>query len=213
MFDHEETDQDLKAFEARLASLRPRTDGLDLTYRAMLEKEARRLCFSITPADQQHPRAASRSENTVMLKHNLRACTDPAGHRFVCVHCGNEASVSTRRRWAWPAALAAMSGVAAVLLAMLVLPHMYPAPTAGRFDVAASPANLAEDAQAGWPTRRDDEDKTSYLCLREQVLRHGVEWPDRPQARTSGPTAPTEGPLTNRELLDRLIEEQGLRGS
>lgn len=213
MFDHEETDQDLKAFEARLAALRPRADGLDPARRARLEKEAaaRRLCFSITPVDQQPGSSENPSKAVVMLKHNLRACTDPAGHRFVCVHCGSEARISTHRRWPWPTALAAVSGVAAVLLVMLVFQRE---PSDANVGSSGSADNLARPAdsvvfEVGPPTPRASADTASYLCLREAVLRHGVAWLDRHRSTSALPLSATDKLLTNRELLDRLIEEEG----
>jgi hypothetical protein len=46
-------------------------------------------------------------------------CSDPAGHQFVCVHCGSVARpTSGVRRLAMAAALAGMSCAAAVLLVM-----------------------------------------------------------------------------------------------
>jgi hypothetical protein len=242
MFDNKENDQDLTALKARLASLRPRADRLDPEWRAMLEKE-----MALTLALSQRERGR---------------CESPAGHRFVCVHCGNEARIFTRRRWPWPAALAAVSGVAAVLLVMLVTQRGPQHVTAGSPGSANNTSRVTgvvesawQDAPAGARGDGDNlagpvgrrtldlgveslewresegpflslgklssrqygpgarEDAMSYLCLREQVLRHGVEWLDRPVPRVSVPAAPTEGPLTNRELLNRLIEEQGLRGS
>jgi hypothetical protein len=48
-------------------------------------------------------------------------CNHPAGHRFVCVHCGAITRPASRaRRWATAAALTAMSSAAAVLLVMVV---------------------------------------------------------------------------------------------
>jgi hypothetical protein len=51
-------------------------------------------------------------------------CSDPAGHQFVCVHCGSVARATSRvRRLATAAALAAMTCAAAVLLVLHVADH------------------------------------------------------------------------------------------
>ncbi len=51
-------------------------------------------------------------------------CSDPAGHQFVCVHCGSVARPASRvRRWATATALAAMTCAAAVLFIMRVNDH------------------------------------------------------------------------------------------
>lgn len=53
---------------------------------------------------------------------NRATCERAAGHEFVCLHCGIDAPrINRRRRWAWPAAVATMTSVAAALLAMVVV--------------------------------------------------------------------------------------------
>jgi len=99
--------EDLTAFEAALASLRPRTDRLDRQWRVLLAKEA-----SLTAALQAEP-LASRSNGL---------CNSPAGHQFICVHCGCTAPTARGvHRWTWPAAFSVMTTVAAALLVMLLV--------------------------------------------------------------------------------------------
>ena len=72
MFDNENQDEELKAFEASLGSLRPSADGLDRRWRFLLGQEAAfnghlgdsRLCFSITSLDDQpvSPEGRGRTE-------------------------------------------------------------------------------------------------------------------------------------------------------
>jgi hypothetical protein len=235
MFDKKESNEDLKAFEARLAALRPRADRLDPAWRSLLEKEAilaagarasrplvetkasrplgedtgdrgeTPLCF---PAGGTPP--FHQAGGTPALR--VGKCTNPAGHRFLCVHCGSEARAAARR-WPWPAALAAMTCAAAVLLVMLATQQAPPGSPAGSPGNAVSPLNLADGAVAGQHGADVGENTASYLCLRGQILSHGVEWLDRPLPTPYVPTTSTDKPLTSREFLDRLIEEQGLRSS
>lgn len=235
MPDNEKRDRHLKAFEADLAALRPRTDRLDPGCRARLAEEAAeheesgRLCFSITGHGEGATPGAS-SGAGVMLKHNLQSCANPAGHEFVCLHCGSAAPLDSRaRRWAWPAALSAMTAVAAVLLVMLTT-HWGPQVTkqADQHDmaspaptVAAEPENLESAPASGYGLAVGDFSRPaltvrgegmSYLTLRDHVLRYGVEASDLPTAAAVSGKA-SEGPLTQRELLKRLLGQQGLRGS
>ena len=96
--DHED---DLKRFEAHLASLIPRRDRIEPGWGELLaEKAARRDSPAAIP------------------------CAGPSGHVFVCLYCGREAEPSTGAgRFAWPASLAAISAVAAVLFVMLLVQH------------------------------------------------------------------------------------------
>ena len=120
------------------------------------------------------------------------------GHRFVCVDCGAEARPASRlRRSTLPAALAAMTAVAAVLMVIVV------ARQSPSVAMVASPG-----ATASLPTSVLQPDKDSYLCLREEVLRHGVEWLDRRPSMAATPKLVPDRPLSNREFLDRLLAEQ-----
>ncbi len=213
MFGKKESDEDLKAFEARLAALRPRA-GLPSPFGGGAGGEGLAgdaLELEIPPSPPALTLALSQREGG--------RCDDPAGHRFVCVHCGSEATVAAGRRW--PAALAAMTCAAAVLFVMLVTQRTPSgAPTgspggsddlAGRATGGAMPSGLEGPESGPPPGARGDA--MPYVCLREQVLRHGVEWLDRSLPTPFVPVTATEKPLTNRELLDRLIEEESLRGS
>ena len=115
MSDRKNQDEDLTPFERALASLGPRADGLDGRWLAVSAETARQA--AAVDAASQGP--------------GQPACESPAGHQFVCLHCGRAgpsdsgastptAARSRMGRWAWPAAAAVMTGVAAVLLAMLV---------------------------------------------------------------------------------------------
>ena len=227
MFGKKESDEELKAFEARLAALRPRADRLDPQWRSVLEKECLpsplgRGAGGEGGIESQSPPSPSALTLTLSRRERGR-CTAPAGHCFVCVHCGSEATLSVRRRWPWPVAFSAMTSAAAVLLVMLVMRHSpsgvpahSPLGAAAGASASAEPSFRPSDTWAGQPAPDADEGRMSYLRLREQVLRHGVAWLDRPPATSTVlaiPSVPSEKPLSNRELLNRLIDEQGLRGS
>jgi hypothetical protein len=119
MSNEENENEDLTAFERALAALRPQADGLDPGWRGLLAKEV-----SLTAGGLSQ--FSSDENGTVPLGARplgkAARCAHPAGHRFICVHCGSDAPGGGRVvRWAWPAALAAMTSVAAVLLAMLMV--------------------------------------------------------------------------------------------
>jgi len=84
MFGEEKQSEDLKAFEAELASLRPRADGLDPRWRFLLAQEA-------------------------MLNHDLPGGEALEAGQFLCSRCGAASSGHDKRRWAWPAAFSAMT--------------------------------------------------------------------------------------------------------
>ena len=88
------SDQSQDAFEAVLSALRPRVD-----------RSGRSEFIPFGP-----------TTGTASSK-----CVHPAGHEFVCIYCGGAPLFLSRaRRWAWPAALAAMTAAAAVLLALII---------------------------------------------------------------------------------------------
>jgi hypothetical protein len=153
------------------------------------------------------------------------ACTDPAGHRFLCIHCGSEATRPGVVRWLAPAAFSALSAAVAVAVTMIVVRPgpQTPAPAlvAQRSRPAAVPSSRGPEN--GWVTespRRPADDsgseKASYLSLRDQVLRQGVEsWPLPASSvvLTEKAKHTAETPITHQEQLSRLLDEQGLRGS
>ena len=138
MFGEENDEQNLKAFEAALRSLRPRADRLDPALRAELAAQAKGP--HPLPLSQRErgetPGPLSPSERVgttgpLSLWERVRvralgaaktsSCTNPSGHLFLCIYCGSDAvQVRGAGRWAWPAALSTVTAVAAILLAMLV---------------------------------------------------------------------------------------------
>ncbi len=125
---------ELKAFEAALASLRPRADRLDdASWRDVLAKEAAMAANSGRLTASGGAPRKSRSFCGLLapgywnsLFHGSKpqseydtACSDPSGHEFVCIHCGSVAVMKQRRRWVWPTVSATMTAVAAALLMML----------------------------------------------------------------------------------------------
>jgi hypothetical protein len=219
--EYKNEDENLNAFEAALRSLRPRADRLDPRWRSLLAEEARRSCFSMTTTGDESSLPVDYDDEDVMLKHNLQGCKRSGGHRFVCIRCGRDAPTNRGlRRWTWPAAFSTMTAVAAVLLAMLVIR------TEPRIAGTAIPSlpsgneiengRPAESWLAGTNLSRRPPvfgtDEMSYLTLRDQVLRDGVEsW--KSPASAVVVTRTTESPLTYREQLDRLLKQQDLRGS
>jgi hypothetical protein len=141
--------------------------------------------------------------------------------------------IGGRGRWAWPAALSTMTAVAAVLLAMLVTRSERPmavqvskqgvAPHASSIvQQQASPTSLKKErvsenrlgmGSVPRAPQGSGTDETSYLTLRDQVLRDGVESWKVPVSAVVTTARTTEVPLSYREQLDRLLKQQGLRGS
>jgi hypothetical protein len=144
-----------------------------------------------------------------------------------------------RAGWAWPAAFATMTGVAASLLVAMAIrpapqvveriverivtapaaPQEPAAAIAKRFvepeSVAPSPAVVAAlpDWLAWEPFPQPAvkaEQELSYPELRRQVLLHGLEsW--EPRAVESAVSGHAdEGPVSYREQLDRWLEQQGV---
>jgi hypothetical protein len=200
MFGEEELSEELKAFEAELASLRPRADGLDPRWRFLLAQEAR-------------------------LNENVPAGEALAAGPFLCSRCGSALSGRRgKRRWAWPAAFSAMTTVAAALLLALLARIEPQAVTPGSGEnalpVAAPLAEDRADLHSPFVMRDSPQrpilfgsDETGYLTLRDQVLRFGVDsWrsPASPAAATTDFTQPV---LNSRGQLDRRLRLDALFGS
>lgn len=121
-------DQSRDVFEAELSSLRPRVDGS--------QSRTEFIPFSGVSGAKSH------------------TCIRPAGHEFVCVFCGNAAPASSRlRRWAWPAALVAMTSAAAVLLAILIADRSNSVALQESKPAAAASANAAQQAKPFQPSQ------------------------------------------------------------
>jgi hypothetical protein len=133
--------EDLTDFEAALAALRPRADGLDRRWRLLLAKEAlltaeilseraaelsplptNRPCSAWCPSVPGEGQGEGSGEGSGIREREAPPpCVNPAGHRFFCIHCGSDLPTARRvRRWTWHAATAAMTSVAAMLLVMLI---------------------------------------------------------------------------------------------
>jgi len=118
---------------------------------------------------------------------------------------------SPRTRWAWPAAFSAMTAVAATLLAMLCLrtePGVAPPIVGTTPEIAAAPA--APAVSPDHEPRQEDRQAhiDTYLRLREEILRQGFNaYPPETVAPTEV-TAVATGPLTYRELLDKILQEK-----
>jgi hypothetical protein len=215
----ENEDPDLKAFEAALGALRPRTDRLAPSFRAELAAAG--------PLSGHRPEVGrERARVRAAGNHAEFPCTNPAGHRFLCIHCGSEAA---RPRgalgWLAPAAFSALSAAVAVLVTVLVLRSGPQPPTPAL--VAERPPLAAVQSDRGPENRRTTEysprpadnaggEETSYLSLRDQVLQQGVEswqFPASSAVLTAKAKDAAEASLSRQEQLNRLLEEQGLRGS
>lgn len=73
------------------------------------------------PADLRPQVLAAVSAELTATGLKIPQCNHPAGHRFVCVHCGAITRPASRaRRWVTAAALTAISSAAAVLLIIVV---------------------------------------------------------------------------------------------
>jgi hypothetical protein len=200
MSDNENQDEDLKAFEASLAALRPRADGLDRRWRFLLAQEA---------ALNGHL-----SDNDVL-----------AAGQSICVRCGGAVSVGRRdkHRWAWPTAFSGMTAVAAaLLLALVVRSGSQIVVTPGEQRMAVPSTSVAEDqadsvswlaSGNGLPRRPiSNSPESPYLNLRDQVLRYGVDsWRLPVSAVATARIA--EPPLSYREQLDRLLKQEAIHGS
>jgi hypothetical protein len=186
---NEDQDQDLKAFEAALGSLRPRSDRLDPRFL---------------------PSTSGRGAGG-------EGCVHPGDHHFVCLYCGADAPATRgARRLAWPAAFSAMTATAALLLAMVVLHREQPKNTID-LGLDAAPLNRLSDSTT-YDFRPSQSSslggtETAYLTLRDRVLRYGVDsWKPSPSSAATS-TMPDDSPKTYREDLKRLLEQQNTHES
>jgi hypothetical protein len=192
---HKNESKDLTSFEAALRSLRPRSDGLDDQWPARLAQEA-----SFKAAGGE-------------------GCVNPAGHQFLCIHCGSDGPVAgAGRHWGWPAAFSTMTAIAATLLAMIVT-RAEPQISARDGDQGDTSPALSQVMISRRPSTPATElasragDEMPYLALRDQVLRDGVESWKMPLSTHTTAAATTEAPLNYREQLNRLLQQQDFRGS
>jgi hypothetical protein len=201
MFDNENQDEELKAFEAKLGSLRPSGEGLDRRWRFLLAEEA------------------------AFNRHLPEADVAAAG-QLICSRCGGSIAKGGRdkRRWAWPAAFSGMTVVAAsLLLALVVRPGPQNVMTADRQNVSPSLASAVDKRADSIPwsakgifSRRQlvsGSVESSYLDLRDQVIRDGVESWKSPVSAIAITTNAKEKPQNCREQLDRLLQQERWNGS
>jgi hypothetical protein len=209
--------EDLNVFAEALRSLRPRTGLLDGAWRSMLAKGA--------------------------------AATPCREHLFLCVRCGEIGSPDRiarttgpaagecgKRRWLWPAACAAMTTTAAVLLAaILIRPESRPQsdertepPTTTADATAVSPIGPADEAAAPMPRDISRWEATRARGNGEPILTAGdanlpgdllerylsaenaVAAGRKPASLNHLETA--DASLTNYELLQRLLKSTEANG-
>ena len=161
---------------------------------------------------------------------NLPTCERAAGHEFVCLHCGIDAAQIIRRhRWAWPAALTAMTSAAAILLVMLIANRsarvadretksVANAPTVAVQIKPLEPQNRIEtDREPDIAFRRfalQDRDRRRILSagdteLRDDLLASHMGF-DRGNPVSFADTANADGHQTNGEMLRHLLREYGV---
>ncbi len=230
----ESEDQDLKAFEAALGSLRPRTDRLDPSFRAELVEEA--TGPHPQPLSQRErgetsgplslwERVASTSPLSLWERVRVRAsgthgkspCTNPSGHCFLCIHCGSEAAMRGRGRSAWPAALVATASLSAVLLVLLlgerasqVERHEMVTTVAVPNDLSLADA-VANDmrlAVSGFGTGNERILSAADWQLPDDVAPRGKFLVSR-NTRSVKDMQTNEAAFTNHEFLRRLLKNPG----
>jgi hypothetical protein len=203
----EKKPDELKAFEAALAGLVPRTDRLDRD----------RLMFL---AGQQSVMATTG--------------TPPSAERLVGRVGGDEGK---KRPAAWPMAFAGMSVVAATLFVMLILrpgqsdnksiaktsaPHSIPVAESKETTAIADSSDFDEQPRkartyfdlaffSGMDNRKVSEAESPYsnAALLRQILAKGVDsW--KPTETGSYDVKPiSTRPITNRELMNQLLDQAG----
>ncbi len=201
----QEKQDELKSFEAALAALAPRTDRLDRERLMFLA--GRQSVFPSTGTDR---RLVGRGTQRV-----------PGGE-------------GKKRFGAWPAAFAGMSVVAATLLVMLIS-RLGSKDTDNIVKNQASQSALATEAQettdasdyaeqprkyrtyfdlaflSGTDNHRFDESDSPYsnAALLRQILAKGVDsWKPRETGAIDRKPVITR-PLTNRELMNQLLDQAG----
>jgi hypothetical protein len=194
--------EDLNAFEAAMASLRPAADGLDQRWNDRLAGAAGNLC------------------------------NHPSGHRFACVYCGAPVPKARGlRHWGWPAATAMTVAAALMLMAILVqLENRIVSVKDTRGEM--QPTNIAQDRTKPTPhpsrEKADsrvseslhplpqfvfDSEKSPYISLRDQTMRFGAEAQEASMLVSNAPSKTKETPLSSRQLLERMLKQQGWNGS
>jgi hypothetical protein len=216
MSGEEERREELEAFEAALASLRPKGDRLDPRWRGFLAKQA-----SLTAAI-----ASGQAPELLEAMSQGHAAADGAP---LCPFCGRSGPTPKGvRRWGWPAAFAAMTTVAATLLVMLA--SRPGRQVAGGPGEAARPAasqekteTVAKPSHEATPTRSEPAARTPaashppklsrrapaapYPQLRDKVMEQGFDAWETPPAGSEEDWQMAHAPLSSRELLDRLLNE------
>jgi hypothetical protein len=180
----QDQDQELKAFEAALGSLCPRS--------ILLPSPG-------TDAQRWSGRGAG-----------VEGCVYPGSHRFICLYCGCDApAIRGVRRIAWPAAFSAMTAAAAILLAMVVF---HPKQPKNATDLGLDLAALNQPSDSTTYDFRPSQSsslggtETAYLTLRDQVLRYGVDSWKTPVSSPVPSTMPDDSPRSYREELKRLLQ-------
>ncbi len=212
----EKQNRAMSAFESALAALRPRSNLLPSP-------------FGKGAGGEGMPVASDADQTALTLALSQRErkkgqpCSNPGGHQFVCLYCGADAPGSRAgHRWVWPASFAVV-GSTAVLLVILVTSWKTPTADHGA-DTAAAGSRVATQPQNDFarteqlsplPQRlfAGGSDATCYLNLRDQVLRYGVESWKSPVAAMASLQGKAERPLSYREQLESLLQQQDMRGS
>ena len=151
-----------------------------------------------------------------------RNCSNPMGHRFICVDCGVEASITSRlSRRTLLAALTGMTAVAAVLMMMVIIERSWQGPHVAVSNNAVPTTVQPHDRTYGvsWPaagiaTQRPEshEDASdSLLSLRMGLLRHGATSRHHQAATGAIAVSSKERAPGNWELLYRLLDEKTAR--
>ncbi|MGD0516569.1 MAG: hypothetical protein ABSA26_03455 [Thermoguttaceae bacterium] len=224
---HEEKQSaEMKQFEAALAALTPRTDRLD----------RERLMFL---AGQQSilPSSFGRGQQSVLPSTDQPTMPTNAAHRCPMVPVGARrvaGGEGKKRIGAWPAAFATMTVVAAALLAMLIVRPatkdaenvvIYPASqsapatdakeTTLSNDYAEQPRNNRTYFDLAFLSGTDNrkiseaESPHSNAALLRQILAKGVDSWKPSETGAIGGKPIIARPITNRELLDQLLNQPG----